>query len=99
MIVEVTPAIVSAVSGTLVVLGGALFALGNLQWWTRKEGNALLVTVATQAKTLENLSSLRQGMENEAAKREELDRNAHRRMDAMAEKLDRLIGASEGGKS
>lgn len=98
MIVEVTPATVSAVAGTLVALGGALVAVGNLQWFKRAEGTDLSRAVTSLTETVRNLSRLDGVIQTEGLKREESDRRVHARIDDLAKDLQRVVGALEGRK-
>lgn len=98
MIVEVTPATVSAVAGTLVALGGAMVAVGNLQWFKRAEGTDLSRAVTSLTETVRNLSRLDGVIQTESLKREESDRRVHARIDDLAKDLQRVVGVLEGRK-
>ena len=99
MTIELTPASASAAIGFLVLLGGALVALGNLQWYKREEGTDLARAVTSLTETVKNLSRVEGAIQEEGRKREESDRRVHARIDSLATDVQRLVGIQEGRRA
>ena len=99
MTIELTPASASAVVGILLALGGALVAIGNLQWYKRSEGADLARAVTALTETVKNISHVENAIQEEGRKREESDRRVHARVDDLAKDVQRLVGIQEGARS
>lgn len=81
MLVEITPTLVFGGIGACVAVGGAVFALGNLQWFRRSEATEIAKAVVSLVETVKGLAEVKTSLGR-----------VHERLDEVSSEVSRLAG-------